>query len=69
VAPLLGASQDGGPLFIEPPEPPVRTPLWLTDRWQRVCLDGTHSSWKRVRSGFPQGSVPGPVLFLIFIVT
>ena len=21
---------------------------WLSDRWQRVCLDGTFSSWRRV---------------------
>ena len=40
---------------------------WLTDRKQRVVVDGEVSSWKSVLSGVPQGPVIGPVLFLVYI--
>ena len=40
---------------------------WLTDRRQRVVVDGYISNWKSVLSGIPQGSVLGLLLFLIYI--
>ena len=40
---------------------------WLLDRKQRVCINGKHSDWADVASGVPQGSVLGPLLFIIYI--
>jgi hypothetical protein len=40
---------------------------FLTDRRQRVLHNDAASDWLPVRSGIPQGSCLGPILFLIFI--
>ena len=40
---------------------------FLSDRQQRVVLNGQHSNWPLVLAGVPQGSRLGPLLFLIYI--
>ena len=51
----------------------IRDPLlgcfrsYLSDRKQRVVIEGQSSNWQSINAGVPQGSVLGPLLFFIDI--
>ncbi len=40
---------------------------FLKGRVQRVIIEGNYSKWKEVLSGVPQGSILGPLLFIIYV--
>ena len=40
---------------------------FLTNRFQRVFLNGQASEWMPVKAGVSQGSILGPLFFLVYI--
>ena len=40
---------------------------FLSNRYQRVILNGQASSWADVKAGVPRGSILGPLFSLIYI--
>ena len=49
-----------GPLF-------VLIDSYLSNHKQRVVLNGESSNWSSISTGVPQGSLLGPIFFLVYI--
>ncbi len=45
-----------------------RIECFLSNRKQTVVVDGKKSAFKEVVSGVPQGTVLGPVFFIIYVI-
>ena len=58
-------------LFLKLPSPPPCFVLWvrsfLSDRRAMVQIGSSRSLFYSIRRGVPQGSLPGPVLFILFV--
>ena len=40
---------------------------FLNDKHQRVVLNGQCSNWSKIKAGVLQGSILGPLFFLVYI--